>query len=168
MTPRPRRLAASLLLASSLLLAAPVQAAAGAGSPTTGAAAAAGAEVGATNAYSRSAFTHTNRARARHDLPALRGNACLRKAALRQARRIARDQALSHQDLGRIQRDCEVGWVGENVAAGYGTGRAVVEGWMGSAGHRANILSTNYDRMGIAAVRDDNGTWWAAQVFASR
>ncbi|MCH1867104.1 CAP domain-containing protein [Nocardioides sp. CFH 31398] len=163
MTPRLRRLGASLLLATSLGIAAPAQA-----TPDTTSASVTRAQVGATNAYSRSAFTHTNRARAEHERPALRGNACLRRAAQRQAEQIARAQALSHQDLGRIQRDCGVGWVGENVAAGYATGRDVVAGWMGSTGHRDNILSTNYNRMGIAAVKDDNGTWWAAQVFGSR
>ena len=31
--------------------------------------------------------------------------------------------------------------VGENLAAGYGTAEAIVDGWMRSPGHRANILS---------------------------
>jgi len=161
MTPRLRHLGAALLLASSLGLAAPAQAASDGASARS-------ARVGATNAYSRAAFTHTNRARSRHDVRTLRGNACLRKAALRQARKIARDQSLSHQDMYRVMDDCGLRSAGENVAYGYPTGRAVVDGWMGSPGHRANILSSGFRLMGLAAVKDSDGTWWAAQVFGSR
>ncbi|WP_299052128.1 CAP domain-containing protein [uncultured Nocardioides sp.] len=158
MTPRLRHLGVSLLLAAGLLVSA----------PSSAVSAPSSADVGSTNAYSRTAFTLSNRARADHDLPTLRGNACLRKAALRQAKKIRRDQELSHQDLGRIQRDCSVGYVGENVAYGYPTGRSVVEGWMSSPGHRANILGENYTHLGVAAVKDTEGRWWAVQVFGSR
>ena len=34
---------------------------------------------------------------------------------------------------------------GENIAAGYYGASAVVDGWMNSTGHRANILSESYD-----------------------
>lgn len=39
---------------------------------------------------------------------------------------------------------------GENLAVGYGTAGRVVGGWMGSPGHRANILGTGFDEVGIA------------------
>jgi uncharacterized protein YkwD len=38
---------------------------------------------------------------------------------------------------------------GENIAAGYVTPKEVVEAWMTSDGHRANILNPNYKEMGI-------------------
>lgn len=38
---------------------------------------------------------------------------------------------------------------GENVAAGYTDPAAVMAGWMASAGHRANILSTSYRELGV-------------------
>lgn len=38
---------------------------------------------------------------------------------------------------------------GENIAAGYRTPAAVVEGWMNSSGHRANILDGTYRRIGV-------------------
>lgn len=41
---------------------------------------------------------------------------------------------------------------GENIAAGYSTPQAVVDGWMGSPGHRANILSTSFRELGIGYV----------------
>jgi uncharacterized protein YkwD len=40
-------------------------------------------------------------------------------------------------------------WSGENIAAGYPTPAAVVEGWMNSAGHRANILNCQSKATGV-------------------
>ena len=40
----------------------------------------------------------------------------------------------------------------ENIAWGYPSPEAVIAGWMGSAGHRANILSTSYREMGNGYV----------------
>ncbi len=40
-------------------------------------------------------------------------------------------------------------WAGENIAAGYGTPTEVMNGWMGSSGHRANILSSNFRELGV-------------------
>ncbi len=48
---------------------------------------------------------------------------------------------------------------GENIAMGYSTAEAVVEAWMNSAGHRANILSENYTQIGVGYV-DGYWTQW--------
>ena len=48
---------------------------------------------------------------------------------------------------------------GENIAMGYTTAEAVVNAWMNSEGHRANILSSNYTSMGIGYV-DGYWTQW--------
>ena len=45
---------------------------------------------------------------------------------------------------------------GENIAMGYSAAEAVVNAWMNSEGHRANILSGSYTSMGIGYV---NGYW---------
>ena len=118
--------------------------------------------------YAADAVRATNAARARHDLRALRTTGCLRRAAARQAIAMARQGSIWHQDLGVVMRDCGLATVGENVAAGYPTGRAVVRGWMGSPGHRANILQRRYRVVAVAARRSDAGTWYAAQVFGRR
>lgn len=52
---------------------------------------------------------------------------------------------------------------GENIAMGYRTAESVVEGWMNSPGHRANILSKNYTRIGVGYIAD--GSYWT-QLFA--
>lgn len=48
---------------------------------------------------------------------------------------------------------------GENIASGYTTAQAVVNGWMGSEAHRANLLSARYHSMGIGYV-DGYWTQW--------
>lgn len=42
--------------------------------------------------------------------------------------------------------------VGENIAAGYGSVAAVVDGWAASPGHCANLMNRNFTQMGIACV----------------
>ena len=57
--------------------------------------------------------------------------------------------------------------VGENIAAGQPTPQAVVEAWMDSPGHRANILNPNFGRMGIGYFyySDDSYRHYWAQLF---
>ena len=47
---------------------------------------------------------------------------------------------------------------GENIAMGYSTAQAVMQGWMNSEGHRANILSANFTTIGVGYVA--NGNYW--------
>lgn len=54
---------------------------------------------------------------------------------------------------------------GENIAKGYKTPQAVVNGWMNSSGHRANILNASYNRIGVGYVA--NGNYWT-QMFIGR
>ena len=51
---------------------------------------------------------------------------------------------------------------GENIAYGYATPQAVVDGWMNSPGHRANILNASYTKIGVGYVAD--GHYWT-QMF---
>lgn len=53
---------------------------------------------------------------------------------------------------------------GENIAMGYQTVASVMEGWMNSPGHRANILRENFTHLGVGVHLDDGGPWWT-QVF---
>ena len=43
-------------------------------------------------------------------------------------------------------------FAGENLAAGFETCEVLVSSWMESEGHRANILSQDYDDCGIAVI----------------
>ena len=51
---------------------------------------------------------------------------------------------------------------GENIAMGYSTPQAVVDGWMNSSGHRANILNASYTQIGVGYVAQ--GNYWT-QMF---
>ena len=53
---------------------------------------------------------------------------------------------------------------GENIAKGQATPAAVVNAWMNSQGHRANILSTSFTHIGVGYVAD--GRYWT-QMFRS-
>ena len=55
---------------------------------------------------------------------------------------------------------------GENISAGRATAAAVVEGWMNSPGHRANILNSEFKYLGVgrATAYDVYGTYWV-QLF---
>lgn len=54
---------------------------------------------------------------------------------------------------------------GENIAKGQTTPQAVVDGWMNSSGHRANILNASYTAIGVGYVAE--GNYWT-QMFVGR
>jgi len=51
---------------------------------------------------------------------------------------------------------------GENIAYGQRTPQAVVNAWMNSSGHRANILNASYTQIGVGYVAE--GNYWT-QMF---
>ena len=54
---------------------------------------------------------------------------------------------------------------GENIARGQATPQAVVNAWMNSSGHRANILNASYTHIGVGYVAD--GRYWT-QMFIGK
>lgn len=52
---------------------------------------------------------------------------------------------------------------GENIAMGYATPEAVMEGWMNSSGHRANILNASFTQIGVGYVAD--GNYWTQEFI---
>lgn len=56
-------------------------------------------------------------------------------------------------------------YAGENIAAGQKTADQVMQDWLNSSGHRANILNKNYTELGVGYVTGGNyGTYWV-QLF---
>ncbi|MBR7122894.1 MAG: SafA/ExsA family spore coat assembly protein [Oscillospiraceae bacterium] len=51
---------------------------------------------------------------------------------------------------------------GENIAKGYTTPEAVVNGWINSSGHRANILNASFTHIGVGYI--SGGNYWT-QMF---
>jgi len=98
----------------------------------------------------------TNAQRAQAGLPALRLNAKLSAAAYVHSRDMALNDYFNHTgfDGSKVtDRISAQGYhylnAGENIAAGYATPEAVVEGWMKSPGHRANILYPDVKEIGV-------------------
>jgi uncharacterized YkwD family protein/spore coat assembly protein SafA len=54
---------------------------------------------------------------------------------------------------------------GENIARGQSSPEAVVNAWMSSSGHRANILNSSYTHIGVGFV--SGGNYWT-QMFVGR
>ena len=57
---------------------------------------------------------------------------------------------------------------GENIAIGQSSAKRVMESWMESSGHRANILNSNYVSIGIGCFRQNGGPRCWVQVFGDR
>ncbi|MFB7289611.1 CAP domain-containing protein [Actinacidiphila glaucinigra] len=49
---------------------------------------------------------------------------------------------------------------GENIARGQATPEEVMDAWMNSEGHRANILNCDFKKIGVGAVLGEGGPWW--------
>lgn len=54
---------------------------------------------------------------------------------------------------------------GENIAMGQRTPAEVMNGWMNSPGHRANILNASYTEIGVGYVTNSDGTGYWVQEF---
>ena len=59
-------------------------------------------------------------------------------------------------DLGISYR-----FAGENIAYGYKTPEQVVNGWMNSEGHRKNILSASFTKIGIGCYESSGVLYWS-------
>jgi len=120
----------------------------------------------------------TNGERARRGLAALDSDAGLTLAARAHSEQMARLGFFAHvggapADRTLQRRVARAGstavTIGENIArfsprpdlAGE-----IVEAWMESEGHRANVLSPEYTHLGVGVVRDRAGDYLATQVFA--
>lgn len=53
----------------------------------------------------------------------------------------------------------------ENIASGQPTATEVMNSWMSSSGHRANILSDTYNQIGVGVARDSDGKLYWTQLF---
>ena len=112
----------------------------------------------------------TNSARSQNGYAALVEDGALSDAAAVRAREIARSfshtrpsgasfsSALSESGVTYLR-------AGENIASGQKSASEVVNAWMNSPGHRANILNSSYSRIGSASVHID-GTLYCVQLFA--
>ncbi|HJQ54039.1 MAG TPA: CAP domain-containing protein [Gemmatimonadaceae bacterium] len=122
-------------------------------------------------------FDLINVERRRRGLRPLVFNAQLDQMARIQATNMAYFQKMAHvipqaQLPGLSDRARSVGYpyaeIAENVALGYPSPEAVVQGWMNSSGHRANILNPGVVETGISIARSSAGGLYYCQVFGRR
>jgi uncharacterized protein YkwD len=108
--------------------------------------------------------------------PALAWNATLASAAEGNSRSMANNNYFDHKDRdGRTPGDRAelAGYnfqqIGENIAAGQDTAHKVVEGWLTSPGHCANLMNPQFRELGAAYATDpksDAGIYWTAMFGA--
>jgi len=112
-----------------------------------------------------------NDARASAGCPSVRGEAALHDLARRHSADMAARGYFDHTDPdGRTPWDrAEAAGIsgvgGENIAMGAPDARSVMDLWMDSPGHRANILNCDFTRIGVGMhAGSGSGPWWT-QVF---
>lgn len=110
----------------------------------------------------------SNQQRAANGLPALNTSAQLNQAAAAKAQHMFANNYWAH-----FAPDGTSPWyfvsatgysyttAGENLAKDFNTSAGVVNGWMASEGHKANILNTSFQDTGVAVV---NGTLLGAET----
>ena len=121
-------------------------------------------------------FAETNRHRAENGRAALRYDATLDAAAEAKLKDMFDRQYFAHESptgegpadvIGKAGYDYVT--VGENLALGnFADDRELVQAWMDSPGHRANILDAKFTEIGVAVGRgmfEGRMTWLAVQEF---
>ena len=121
--------------------------------------------------YASQVAALVNAVRAQHGLAALTVDARVQRAA--QVRAAETVQSFSHtrpngSSFSTALTEAGVTYrtAGENIAYGQSTPQAVVDAWMNSSGHRANILSSSYTTIGVGYTVV-NGTAYWAQLFTA-
>jgi uncharacterized protein YkwD len=108
----------------------------------------------------------TNAQRTQHGCSALRVDSRLRTAARAHSKDMRVRNYFEHNSpdgatpWDRIKADGYSQPGAENIAMGYATAQAVVDGWMNSPGHRANILNCKLKAVGIGVEYGSGGPWW--------
>ena len=121
--------------------------------------------------YARQVLELVNKERAAQGLETLTLDTSLCEAAAARAKEIT--ELFSHtrpngQTCFTILKEYDISYraVGENIAAGQSTQENVMQSWMNSEGHRANILSASYNKLGVGYVKSSSGygNYWV-QIF---
>jgi len=120
----------------------------------------------AATTYDSEILRYTNAQRAHYGLPPLKISYCMKgHFADPWARHLAATRTLTHQSLSPMMSTCHGSSVGENIARANVSPGRMVEMWMASPGHRANILNRGYTHLGVGAVRGSDGLVYGVQDF---
>jgi uncharacterized protein YkwD len=121
-------------------------------------------------------FAMTNNERAKAGVPKLREDYALHTAAQNHSRDMAAYGYLNHTNqnnetpdvrMKRAGYPVQYGWA-ENIAAGPTTAKAVMSMWMGSEGHRKNILNPKFRALGVGVAQASDGMLFWTQCFGGK
>ena len=115
------------------------------------------------SAYADQVVTLVNQERAKAGLPALTSDSKLANMAMDKAKDMYNNNYFDHTsptygspfDMMK-QYGISYSYAGENIAKGQRDPQEVMNAWMNSAGHRQNIMSPNFTKIGVAYY---NGEW---------
>jgi uncharacterized YkwD family protein len=127
---------------------------------------------GSLSAYEQKVVDLTNQERAKYGLAALKVDTALSQVAREKSLDMNKNGYFSHTsptygspfDMMK-QFGISYQYAGENIAMGQRTPEEVVQAWMNSEGHRKNILSANFNYIGVGYV--EQGNYWT-QMFIGK
>lgn len=132
-------------------------------------------QVAAEPSYERQVITLTNQERAAHGCGPLTQNAALTRAARGHSKEMATRNRMTHHGANGSDAGDRVKQAGypatkwaENIAYGQATPKEVVDVWMDSSGHRANILDCGLTEIGVGHVVNKQGVPYWTQDFGTR
>lgn len=95
--------------------------------------------------------------------------ACLQRHAEAHANRMLAKRSMHHQSgaaLRSIMRTCKLTSIGENLATGRNmSAPQVVNAWMRSTGHRANLLNPGFNRIAASYRTAPGGQRYWIQLY---
>ena len=111
-----------------------------------------------------------NEERAKAGLPALTVDRGAASAAQVRAKEIERSFSHTRPDGSSFnsaltEAGVNFSGAGENIAYGQNSPEKVMEGWMNSSGHRANILNSSYTSIGVGHYQNTSGVNYWTQLF---
>lgn len=122
------------------------------------------------DAYSNAVVALVNAERAKAGLSPLTVDTRVAEAAQLRAQEIKKTFSHTRPDGSSFstalsQAGVSYRGTGENIAYGQNSPEAVMQGWMNSSGHRANILNKDYTSIGVGHYKDASGTDYWTQLF---
>ena len=123
---------------------------------------------GYVDSYANEVLTLVNEQRSQAGLGALSWDSNLASAANVRAKEIVSSFSHTRPDgsacFTAVVNDGSYMMLGENIAYGYTSASSVMNGWMNSEGHRANILNGSFTKLGVSCYYE-NGTYYWVQIF---
>jgi len=134
--------------------------------------AASGTTSGDYSAFQKKVVELVNAERAKAGLKPLKMNTELNKVATTKSQDMAKNNYFSHTSptYGSpfdMMKKFGISYktAGENIAMGQTTPEQVMNGWMNSSGHRANILKASFTEIGVGIAKNSSGRLYWTQQF---